>query len=67
MSHLLEAVAQLDPQRSADLAATDEAERIAADVARDGPGKGARLAAVNDLHALDLQVQFQGFIGELPA
>jgi hypothetical protein len=43
-----------------------EAEQIAAAVARN-VSKGQRLAARNDAHALDLQVQFQGYIGGLPA
>jgi hypothetical protein len=29
--------------------------------------KGERLARQNEEHALDLQVQFQGYIGGLPA
>ncbi len=45
--------------------AIPEAERVAADLARN-VNKGSRLAAVNDAHALDLQVQFSGHIGELP-
>jgi hypothetical protein len=43
-----------------------EADWIAADLARDN-GKGERLARANDAHALDLQLQFQGYIGGLPA
>jgi hypothetical protein len=35
---------------------------VAFDLARN-VNKGPRLAALNDAHALDLQVQFQGFIG----
>lgn len=65
MSALLESAAQLDAQRARDLKASDEAD-IAADLARN-VNKGPRLAAVNDAHALDLQVQFQGCIGWLPS
>lgn len=42
-----------------------EVELDAADLARD-ENKGERLAALNDQHALDMQVQCQGYIGELP-
>lgn len=42
----------------------DEAERIAADVLRN-ERKGEVLARRNDAHAMDLQIQFQGYIGGL--
>lgn len=41
-----------------------ERQRIAADLARD-VNKGERLAARNDAHAMDLQIQLQGYIGGL--
>jgi pyruvate/oxaloacetate carboxyltransferase len=41
-----------------------EAEAIAADLARN-VDKGERLARLNDAHALDLQVQLSGYIGNL--
>jgi hypothetical protein len=46
--------------------ARQEAEAIQADLARN-VNKGERLARQNEEHALDLQVQFQGYIGGLPA
>jgi hypothetical protein len=70
MSQILEEAVQAgDPQRVAELARNDaereaEAERIAADLARN-VDKGARLARLNDLHAQDLQLQYQGYIGAL--
>lgn len=54
-----------DDQRLADIKANDEAERIQADLLRN-VNKGQKLAARNDAHALDLQVQYQGCIGWLP-
>jgi hypothetical protein len=43
-----------------------ERERIEADLRRN-VDKGQRLARRNDEHAMDLQLQYQGFIGGLPA
>lgn len=45
---------------------TDESAWDAFDLQRGGAGKGERLARANDAHALDLQIQFQGYLGELP-
>lgn len=45
---------------------TDESAWDAFDLQRGGVGKGERLARANDAHALDLQIQLQGCIGELP-
>lgn len=45
---------------------TDESAWDAFALQRGGAGKGERLARLNDAHATDLQVQFQGYLGELP-
>jgi hypothetical protein len=68
MAQIMEILTQdmHDAVRIKDLKASDEAERIQADLLRN-VDKGRRLAAVNDAHAMDLQIQFQGCIGGLPA
>ena len=66
MSALLDQAARLDADRDAHLNANDEAEHIAYALARN-VRKGEVLAARNDEHAMDLQVQMQGCIGWLPA
>jgi hypothetical protein len=69
MSQHLESL--LDAARLAACAENDqalgitEADRVEADLLRD-VRKGPRLAAINDAHAADLQLQYQGFIGGLP-
>lgn len=67
-AHLSDAANEPEPSSAEDvhLAEVSEVERqrIAADLARD-VNKGERLAARNDAHAMDLQIQLQGYIGGL--